>query len=232
MSWTMTWCASLCTNAAMQNTGWDRNSGHWQIQSLEWLTGEMVVERCFVSLVYESFCDPSHGVAVMRLTVTADVDVVRVNFCTQFIRVPSNIKVHNSTQHYRVITANIRVHFYRAIVATVPGEKLLTGCHPLRNWTQIQLFSLFYCELRAIFFTDVIDVMICSLFCVENYKPNRQQTWMMGCLMLWSLLFFKNIENIWRSFTHWSFRCQLSQVPQCCTFINTSTTHPYINTHP
>jgi len=56
---------------------------------------------------------------------------------------------------------NIGADFHRAMVATAPGEKLLIGRRPVRNWTQLQFFSLFHCELRLI--VDVIDVMTCSL---------------------------------------------------------------------
>jgi len=33
--------------------------------------------------------------------------------------------------------------FYRAMVATAPGEKLLTGRRPVRNWTRRMISSLF-----------------------------------------------------------------------------------------
>jgi len=39
---------------------------------------------------------------------------------------------------------------YKAMVATAAGEKLLIGCRPVKNWTQLQFFSLFHCELRVI----------------------------------------------------------------------------------
>jgi len=33
----------------------------------------------------------------------------------------------------------------------------------VRNWTQLQFFSLFHCECELWVIIDVIDVMICSL---------------------------------------------------------------------
>ena len=45
----------------------------------------------------------------------------------------------------------IGVNFHSAMVATAPGEKLLIGRRPVRNWTQLQFF-LFHCELRAIIY--------------------------------------------------------------------------------
>ena len=56
------------------------------------------------------------------------------------------------------IVLTIGADFHRAMVATAPGEKLLIGRRPMRNWTQLQFVSLFHSELRLI-----IDVMICSL---------------------------------------------------------------------
>jgi len=36
----------------------------------------------------------------------------------------------------------IGADFHRAMVATAPGEKLLIGRRPVKNWTQVQFFSL------------------------------------------------------------------------------------------
>jgi len=49
-----------------------------------------------------------------------------------------------------VVGANeqsIGADFHRAIVATVPGENLLIGRRPVRNWT---VSSLFFCAEKCI----------------------------------------------------------------------------------
>ena len=45
-----------------------------------------------------------------------------------------------------------RADFHRAMLATTPGEKLIVGCRPLRNYTQLQFFSSFHCNLWVIIF--------------------------------------------------------------------------------
>jgi len=41
----------------------------------------------------------------------------------------------------------IGADFHRAMVVTVPGEKLLIGrCRPVRNWTRRTIPSLFLCR--------------------------------------------------------------------------------------
>jgi len=42
--------------------------------------------------------------------------------------------------------------FYKAMVATAQGEKLLIGRRSVRNWTQLHFFALFHCELRVIIY--------------------------------------------------------------------------------
>ena len=42
-----------------------------------------------------------------------------------------------------------RRDFHTAMVATAPGEKLLIGRGPVRNWIAY-MFSLFHCELAIV----------------------------------------------------------------------------------
>ena len=44
-----------------------------------------------------------------------------------------------------------RRHFHRAMVATVPGDKLLIGRRPVRNWTRRTISSLFLCRKLHLF---------------------------------------------------------------------------------
>jgi len=46
----------------------------------------------------------------------------------------------------------IGADFHMAMMATAPGEKRLIGRRPMRNWTQLQFFSLFHCDLRVIIY--------------------------------------------------------------------------------
>jgi len=59
-------------------------------------------------------------------------------------------------------------------VATAPGEKLLIGRRPVRNWTQLQFFSLFYCELLRLFVqkSTKTAATTAALF-GSQYAPNR-----------------------------------------------------------
>jgi len=41
--------------------------------------------------------------------------------------------------------------FHRAMVATAPGEKLLLGHRPVRNWTRRTISSLFLCRKLYLF---------------------------------------------------------------------------------
>ena len=43
---------------------------------------------------------------------------------------------------YPMHLAVVLADFHRAVVATAPGEKLLIGRRPVRNWTQLQFFFL------------------------------------------------------------------------------------------
>ena len=53
--------------------------------------------------------------------------------------------------HPHHFTARVQIElvigadFHRAMVATAPGETLLTGHRHLRNWTRRMISSLFFC---------------------------------------------------------------------------------------
>ena len=76
-------------------------------------------------------------------------------------------------------TAIIGADFHRAMVATVPGEKLLKGRRPVRNWTRSTISSLF-----------LLDNCICS-------QENQQK------LLPTELLFLTETCN--KSFVDWGF---------------------------
>ena len=46
---------------------------------------------------------------------------------------------------------HIGADFHRAMVATAPGEKLLIGRRPVRNWTRRKISSLFLCRKLHLF---------------------------------------------------------------------------------
>jgi len=65
---------------------------------------------------------------------------------------PTPYSYHAFSMHSRL---GIGADFHRAMIATAPGEKRLIGRRPMRNWTQLQFFSLFHCELRVIICHDL-----------------------------------------------------------------------------
>ena len=58
-------------------------------------------------------------------------------------RLPSH---HVVTEVDSDVIIAIGAEFHRAMVATAPGEKLLTGRRPVRNWTSRTISSLFLCR--------------------------------------------------------------------------------------